>query len=76
MIYYKLTKDRPMKRRRFRQVMHTMFDIQNEKLMDRIFSAFDVTNSLKVTAESWALGMSIYLRGTLAEKIKFCFQVR
>lgn len=76
LIYYKLTKKQPMDRSYFRKVMYYLLDVNNDNLIERIFSAFDKSNKLVITMESWALGMSVFLRGTLDEKINFCFQVR
>lgn len=74
-IFYKLTKNCPMDRKYFRRVMYKLFDFQNDVLIDRIFSAFDRNNKLVITMDSWILGLSIFLRGTLEEKIDFCFKV-
>lgn len=76
MIYYKLTKKQPMDRSYFRRVMYYLLDVNNDNLIERIFSAFDKPNKLVITMETWALGMSVFLRGTLDEKINFCFQVK
>ncbi|KAG8287970.1 EF-hand calcium-binding domain-containing protein 1-like [Homalodisca vitripennis] len=74
-IYHKLTKNQPMDRKYFRRVMFTILNFQNDALIDRIFSAIDRNNKLVVTMDSWILGMSIFLRGDLNERIKFCFTV-
>lgn len=74
-IHYKLTKKRPMDRKYFSKVMFKLFDFYSDTLMDSIFSAFDRFNKLVITTDSWILGMSIFLRGDLEEKIKFCFTV-
>lgn len=74
-IHYKLTKNQPMDRKYFRRLMFRMLDFSNDLLIDRIFSAFDRNNKLHITMESWILGMSIFLRGDLEERIKFCFSV-
>lgn len=44
-------------------------------LMDRIFCVWDKTNSGVLKPESWFAGLSIFLKGTLNEKINFCFSV-
>uniref|UniRef100_A0A1B6CTQ3 EF-hand domain-containing protein n=1 Tax=Clastoptera arizonana TaxID=38151 RepID=A0A1B6CTQ3_9HEMI len=74
-IFYKLTQNQAMDRIYFRKIMYDLLDFQNDVLIDRIFSAVDKNNKLNITMESWVLGMSIFLRGTLEEKIKFCFTV-
>lgn len=75
MIHYKLTKEQPMDRKYFRKFMYRALDFQNDLMIDRIFSAFDRENKLALTMESWVLGMSVILKGTLSEKIKFCFKI-
>lgn len=64
-----------MDRKYFRRVMFILLDFSNDILIDRIFSAFDRTNKLIITMDSWIIGMSIFLRGDLSERIKFCFTV-
>lgn len=75
-VHYKLTKNQVMDRKYFRKIMYELLDMQNDILIDRIFSAFDKHNKLYINMESWVLGMSIFLRGTLEERIHFCFAVR
>lgn len=43
--------------------------------MDRIFCAWDKGNAGLLTAEAWFGGLSVFLKGTLPEKIEFCFSV-
>lgn len=75
-IYYKLTKRRPMDRKYFRDVMYKLLDYSNDVLIERIYSVFgDTANKTELTMESWLLGLSIVCRGTIEEKIKYCFTV-
>ncbi|XP_054260539.1 calaxin-like [Macrosteles quadrilineatus] len=75
-VYYKLTKRRPMDRKYFRDVMFKLFDYSNDVLIERIYSVFgDAANKTELTMESWVLGLSVICRGTLEEKIKYCFTV-
>ncbi|XP_048366335.1 calaxin isoform X3 [Sphaerodactylus townsendi] len=41
----------------------------------RVFRAFDKDNDSCVSVTEWVEGLSIFLRGTLEEKIKYCFDV-
>uniref|UniRef100_A0A1B6FHF3 EF-hand domain-containing protein n=1 Tax=Cuerna arida TaxID=1464854 RepID=A0A1B6FHF3_9HEMI len=75
LIHYKLTKTRPLDRKYFRRVMYTLLELNNEILIENIFSAFDRHNKLVITMESWLVGLSVLLRGTLEEKISYCFKV-
>uniref|UniRef100_A0A1B6LX04 EF-hand domain-containing protein n=1 Tax=Graphocephala atropunctata TaxID=36148 RepID=A0A1B6LX04_9HEMI len=75
LVHYKLTKNRHMDRKYFRKVMYTLLDFSNDHLIENIFSAFDRENRLVITKESWLLGMSLLLRGSLDERIAFCFKV-
>lgn len=60
----------------FRELLHNAFDIVAEDvLMDRIFCVWDKANAGLLTAEAWFWGLSIFLKGTLVEKIEFCFSV-
>lgn len=43
--------------------------------MDRIFCVWDKANAGLLTIEAWFWGLSIFLKGTLTEKIEFCFSV-
>lgn len=43
--------------------------------MDRIFCVWDKINAGLLTAESWYWGLNIFLKGTVAEKLQFCFEV-
>ena len=40
-----------------------------------VFRAFDRDNDNKINPEEWVKGLSIFLRGTLKEHIRFCFDV-
>ncbi|XP_072365387.1 calaxin isoform X2 [Scyliorhinus torazame] len=62
-------------RTKFRNVLHTTFGMTDDMIMDRVFRAFDKDNDSYVNMKEWVEGLSIFLRGTLDEKIKFCFDV-
>ncbi|XP_067854243.1 calaxin isoform X1 [Heptranchias perlo] len=62
-------------RNTFRNVLHNTFGMTDDMIMDRVFRAFDKDNDSYVSMREWIEGLSIFLRGTLDEKIKFCFEV-
>ncbi|XP_012260376.1 calaxin-like [Athalia rosae] len=76
LIHWKITKEiGSMHRLGFRDILHAGLDFTENYLIDRIFSAFDKRNDLAVTMDSWNIGFSEVLRGTLDEKIKFGYRV-
>lgn len=59
-----------------REVLYNTFDIVTEEvLMDRIFTVWDKGNLGLLTPECWLAGLSIFIKGTLGEKMLFCFSV-
>ncbi|KAJ3621184.1 hypothetical protein MTP99_003351 [Tenebrio molitor] len=80
-IYYKLQKDNADKnatgitKNQLRDVLHSGLDMTDDALMDRIFSVFERGPSTTVSMETWATALSLWLRGTLEEKIDYCFSV-
>ncbi|XP_053117756.1 calaxin isoform X2 [Hemicordylus capensis] len=62
-------------RNSFRNILHVTFGMTDDMLMDRVFRAFDKDNDSCVSITEWVEGLSIFLRGTLEEKIKYCFDV-
>ena len=48
---------------------------RHQTFFPSVFRAFDKDTDNKVNAEEWVKGLSIFLRGSLREKIKFCFDV-
>jgi len=67
--------EKTLERPKFGDIMHNDFHMTDDILLDRIFRAFDKDTDNKVNAEEWVKGLSIFLRGCLKEKIKFCFDV-
>lgn len=57
--------------------MHNTFDIVTEEaLMEKIFFAWEKGyEGLPLRLEGWLMGLSVFLRGTPAEKAAFCFRV-
>uniref|UniRef100_A0A8C4NM67 EF-hand domain-containing protein n=1 Tax=Eptatretus burgeri TaxID=7764 RepID=A0A8C4NM67_EPTBU len=58
----------------FHILLHT-FDMTEEVIMEGVFKAFAKENCDIIDLNDWVDGMAVFLRGTLEEKIKFCFQV-
>uniref|UniRef100_A0A8V5H1B7 Uncharacterized protein n=1 Tax=Melopsittacus undulatus TaxID=13146 RepID=A0A8V5H1B7_MELUD len=59
----------------FRDILHSAFGMTEEMMMERVFRAFDRDNNSCISATEWVEGLSVFLRGTLEEKIKYCFEV-
>ncbi|XP_033761969.1 EF-hand calcium-binding domain-containing protein 1-like [Pecten maximus] len=64
-----------MERQRFTDVLYAEFRMTDDVLIDRIFRAFDVDADSYISAEEWVLGLSIFLRGSVEEQIKYTFKV-
>uniref|UniRef100_UPI0037E7D393 calaxin n=1 Tax=Semicossyphus pulcher TaxID=241346 RepID=UPI0037E7D393 len=62
-------------RGRFRSILHNMFGMTDDMIMDGVFRTFDKDNDGLVSMKEWIGGLSIFLRGSLDEKIKYCFHV-
>ncbi|XP_064204363.1 calaxin isoform X3 [Anguilla rostrata] len=62
-------------RGKFRNILHKTFGMTDDMIMDRVFHAFDKDNDSYVNVKEWTEGLSVFLRGTLDEKIKYCFDV-
>ncbi|XP_009999891.1 PREDICTED: EF-hand calcium-binding domain-containing protein 1 [Chaetura pelagica] len=59
----------------FREALHATFGMTDDVIMDRVFRAFDRNNKNRISAVEWVEGLAVFLRGTMAEKMKYCFQV-
>lgn len=62
-------------RGKFRSVLHKNFGMTEDLIMDGIFRIFDKDGDSFVSVKEWIAGLSVFFRGTLDEKIKYCFQV-
>ncbi|XP_068188510.1 calaxin [Antennarius striatus] len=62
-------------RGKFRSMLHNMFGMTDDMIMDGVFRTFDKDNDSFVSMNEWIEGLSVFLRGTLDEKIKYCFHV-
>ncbi|CAI8058415.1 EF-hand calcium-binding domain-containing protein 1 [Geodia barretti] len=74
MKYHEMTSDR-IDRVKFRDLLHDHFDMSDDFFMDRVFRAFDKDSDSFLSQEEWVRGMSIFLRGSLEEKIEYCFNI-
>ncbi|KAL0267854.1 UNVERIFIED_CONTAM: hypothetical protein PYX00_010005 [Menopon gallinae] len=75
-VHYKLTKHGgPINYRRFREIAHRLFDITGDEHYDKIYYRFDQHRGMQVSLESWATCLSVLLRGTMEEKIDYCWKV-
>ncbi|XP_055629628.1 calaxin-like [Toxorhynchites rutilus septentrionalis] len=80
LIYYKLLKDdetnqQYISRVQFGMVFDMVFGISDSVIVGRIYTALDKGATTHVTMETWVQTLSLFLRGTLEEKIKHCYKV-
>ena len=73
-IFYGITTNR-IDRPTFKEILHNDFDMTTLFFMERVFKAFDADNDGFIDEMEWVKGLSIFLRGTIDEKIKYCFYV-
>ncbi|XP_059206063.1 calaxin [Centropristis striata] len=62
-------------RGKFRSILHNTFGMTDDMIMDGVFRTFDKDNDSFISMREWVEGLSVFLRGTLDEKIKYCFHV-
>ncbi|KAL7382104.1 hypothetical protein ABVT39_016971 [Epinephelus coioides] len=62
-------------RGKFRSILHNVFGMTDDMIMDGVFRTFDKDNDSFVSVKEWIEGLSVFLRGTLDEKMKYCFNV-
>ncbi|XP_052507982.1 calaxin [Budorcas taxicolor] len=62
-------------RNAFRNILHVTFGMTDDMIMDRVFRGFDKDNDGCISVTEWVYGLSVFLRGTLEEKMKYCFEV-
>ncbi|VEN56535.1 unnamed protein product [Callosobruchus maculatus] len=81
LIYYKMSKenihtrikDGMVTKEQFRDFLHSALDMTDDSLMDRIFLSLDRMPGKTITMETYIHALSLFLRGTLEEKINHCF---
>ncbi|XP_076635486.1 calaxin-like [Colletes latitarsis] len=60
----------------FRDFLHNKFKVITEDaLVERVFCCWDRENEGIIRLDTWIMGLDLYLRGSLREKIEFCFKV-
>ncbi|XP_061123251.1 calaxin-like isoform X2 [Syngnathus typhle] len=64
-----------MDERKFRSILANEFGLTSNTIMERVFRTFDRDNDNIVSSKEWVEGLCVFLRGTLDEKIKYCFRV-
>ncbi|KAJ8024456.1 EF-hand calcium-binding domain-containing protein 1 [Holothuria leucospilota] len=69
------TKAGKLDRSQFRDVLHATFKMTDDMILDRVFRAFDEDSDSYINLSEWIHGLSIFLRGDLTERAKFCFDV-
>ncbi|XP_065325625.1 calaxin [Pelmatolapia mariae] len=62
-------------RGKFISTLHSIFGLTDDRMTGRVFRTFDKDNDSVVSMKEWIEGLSVFLRGTLDEKIKYCFTV-
>lgn len=68
--YRCLSPDGKVDRVKFRDILHDHFSMSDDYFMDRVFRAFDKDSDGFVSKEEWVLGLSVFLRGSLDDKMK------
>lgn len=67
--------NKKLDRLKFRDILHDMFGMTDDMLMDRVFRAFDRDSDNYLNHDEWVLGLSVFLQGNFEEKMKYCFTV-
>lgn len=60
----------------FRELLQNEFGITTEEVLtDRIFCFFDQRNDGVIHEDEWIIGLSVLLKGTREEQIKYTFTI-
>ncbi|XP_065190273.1 calaxin-like [Sycon ciliatum] len=59
----------------FRQMLHGLFKMTDDIIMDRVFRMFDQDNDGLISQKEWVNGMSTFLRSEGDERAKWAFQI-
>ncbi|XP_034016006.1 EF-hand calcium-binding domain-containing protein 1 [Thalassophryne amazonica] len=62
-------------RENFLHILHTVFGMTEDTMLNGVFRIFDKDNDGLISMKEWIEGLSIFLRGSLEEQMKYCFQV-
>ncbi|KAI8815589.1 uncharacterized protein EV422DRAFT_510482 [Fimicolochytrium jonesii] len=62
-------------RAKFRDLLADVFGVDDSLLMDRVFRTFDTDADNYISYDEFIKGMSVFLKGRLEERSKFCFRV-
>ncbi|KAJ3021370.1 EF-hand calcium-binding domain-containing protein 1 [Thoreauomyces humboldtii] len=62
-------------RARFRDLLADGFGVDDSLLMDRVFRTFDTDADNYISYEEFIKGMSVFLKGRLEERTRYCFRV-
>ncbi|XP_053373346.1 calaxin-like [Mercenaria mercenaria] len=62
-------------RLKFRDILHDMFGMTDDMLMDRVFRAFDKDSDNYINHDEWVLGLSTIIKGEVEEKTNYTFKV-
>ncbi|XP_063327052.1 LOW QUALITY PROTEIN: calaxin [Pelmatolapia mariae] len=60
---------------KFLSILHSIFELIDDRITGRVFTTFDKDKDGVVGMEEWIEGLPVFLRGTLDEKIKYCFSM-
>lgn len=63
-------------RNAFQAILHSVFGMTDNMLMNRVFFAFDKDNDNYINVKEWVKGLSVFLRGTFEEKLKCKISLR
>uniref|UniRef100_A0A8C9K3K8 EF-hand domain-containing protein n=1 Tax=Panthera tigris altaica TaxID=74533 RepID=A0A8C9K3K8_PANTA len=59
-------------RNAFGAILHSVFGMTDDMLMNRVFFVFDKDHDNCINVKEWVKGLSVFLRGTFEEKLKYC----
>lgn len=78
-LYYKIVKDernqKSMTKDQFMEILHSTLDMTDTYMTDIVLTAVNKKSSNYISEELWIKTLSLFLRGTMEEKIKFCYTV-
>lgn len=78
-LYYKIVKDeRPhksMTKDQFLDILHSTLDMTDTNMTDIVLTAVNKKSSNYISEELWLKTLSLFLRGSMEEKVKFCYTV-